>query len=66
MEKMSHLKQYEDAIVKYNKDLQLMLFSSFFDFHYQFVKELKQSISDSRNLKDIALKNKWNSVQVGY
>jgi hypothetical protein len=40
MKKMSHLKQYEDAIVKYNKDLQLMLFSSFFSFHYQFVKEL--------------------------
>jgi PAS domain S-box-containing protein len=60
MKKMSHLKQYEDAIVKYNKDLRinaLPVLSS--DFHYQFVKELKQSISDSRNLKDIALKNKW-------
>jgi hypothetical protein len=29
MKKMSHLKQYEDAIVKYNKDLQLMLFQFF-------------------------------------
>jgi hypothetical protein len=36
-----------------------MLFQFFLHFHYQFVKELKQSISDSRNLKDIALKNKW-------
>jgi hypothetical protein len=33
--------------------------------HYQFVKELKQSISDSRNLKDIALKTNGNSVRSG-
>jgi PAS domain S-box-containing protein len=57
---MGDLKQYEKAIVKYNKELRinaLPVLSS--DFHYQFVKELKQALSDSRNLKDIALKNKW-------
>jgi PAS domain S-box-containing protein len=57
---MSDLKQYEEAIVKYNKELRiksLPVVSS--DFHYQFVRELEHSLSDARSLKSIALKNKW-------
>jgi len=57
---MGDLKQYEEAIVKYNKELRiksLPVLSS--DFHYQFVKELKQSLCDLRDLKGMALRNKW-------
>ncbi len=57
---MSDLKQYEEAIVKYNKELRiksLPVISS--EFHYQFVNELKQSLCDLRDLKGMALRNNW-------
>jgi hypothetical protein len=63
MKKMSHLKQYEDYC--YTTSLQLMLFQFFLQFSLSIRKGIKQSISDSRNLKDIALKNKWDSVRSG-
>jgi PAS domain-containing protein len=59
---MKDLKQYEEAIVSYHNDLRIKSLPVLsLDFHYQFVKELKYSIVDLRNLKDIALKNKWES-----
>jgi PAS domain S-box-containing protein len=57
---MSNLKKYEEAIVNYHKDLRIRSLPVLsLDFHYQFVKELKHSLTDSRDLKGIALKNKW-------
>lgn len=57
---MINLKQYEEAIVKYHKDLRIKSLPVLsLDFHYQSVNELKHSLSDSRNLKGLALKNKW-------
>jgi PAS domain S-box-containing protein len=57
---MNDLKQYEKAIVKYQSDLRIKSFVVLsLDFHYHFVKQLKNSLLDFRNLKGIALKNKW-------
>lgn len=57
---MSDLKQYEEAIVKYHKELRiktLPVLSS--DFHYQFIDELKHSFTDLDSLRNIASNNKW-------
>ncbi|SDW19396.1 PAS domain-containing protein [Flavobacterium degerlachei] len=57
---MSNLKCYEEAIVKYHKDLRIKAVPILsLDFHYQFVEELKHSFTDLDNLKEMALKNKW-------
>ena len=57
---MSNLKQYEDAIVNYHSVLRiksLPIFSS--NFHYEFLKEVKESFLDLNSLKEIAHQNKW-------
>ena len=59
---MSNLKQYEEAIVNYHSVLRiksLPIFSS--NFHYEFLKEVKESFLDFNSLKDIAFQNKWKS-----
>jgi PAS domain S-box-containing protein len=59
---MSNLKQYEEAIVNYHSVLRiksLPIFSS--NFHYEFLKEVKESFLDFNSLKDIAYQNKWKS-----
>ena len=59
---MSNLKQYEEAIVNYHSVLRiksLPIFSS--NFHYEFLKEVKESFLDLNSLKDIAYQNKWKS-----
>jgi PAS domain S-box-containing protein len=59
---MSNLKQYEEAIVNYHSVLRiksLPIFSS--NFHYEFLKEVKESFLDLNSLKEIAQKNKWKS-----
>jgi PAS domain S-box-containing protein len=59
---MSNLKQYEEAIVNYHSILRvksLPIFSS--NFHYEFLKEVKESFLDLNSLKEIAQKNKWKS-----
>jgi PAS domain S-box-containing protein len=59
---MSDLKQYEEAIVKYHRNLRIKTLPVLsLDFHYQFVTELKHSLVDLRNLKSIALESKWKS-----
>ena len=57
---MSNLKQYEEAIVNYHSLLRvksLPVFSS--NFHYEFLKEIKQSFLDFSTLKEIAHQNRW-------
>ncbi|MFE3867631.1 PAS domain-containing protein [Flavobacterium sp. LS2P90] len=57
---MSNLKQYEEAIVYYNSGLRiksLPIFSS--NFHYEFLKEVKESFLDLNSLKEMAVKNRW-------
>lgn len=57
---MSNLKQYEEAIVGYHNVLRiksLPIFSS--NFHYEFLKEVKESFQDLNSLKEIANQNKW-------
>lgn len=59
---MSNLKQYEEAIVNYHSVLRiksLPIFSS--NFHYEFLKEVKESFLDLNSLKEIAQQNKWKS-----
>jgi PAS domain S-box-containing protein len=57
---MSNLKQYEEAIVYYNSGLKIKSLSIFsLDFHYEFLKEVKQSFRDLNSLKEIAVKNRW-------
>lgn len=57
---MSDLKQYEEAIANYNNGLRIKSQPVLsLDFHYQFVKELEQSLLDLRSLKGMAFENKW-------
>ena len=57
---MNGLKQYEEAIANYNSELRIKSRPVLsLDFHYQFVKELKRSLLDSRDLKAMAFQNKW-------
>ena len=59
---MSNLKQYEEAIVNYHSILRiksLPIFSS--NFHYEFLKEVKESFLDLNSLKEFARQNKWKS-----
>lgn len=57
---MRNLKQYEEAIVNYHNDLRIKSLPIFsLNFHYEFLKELKQSFFDLNSLKEIACQNKW-------
>jgi len=59
---MSNFKHYEEAIVNYHSILRiksLPIFSS--NFHYEFLKEVKESFIDLNSLKEIAHQNKWKS-----
>ncbi|EIA10139.1 PAS domain-containing protein [Flavobacterium frigoris] len=57
---MSDLKRYEEAIVKYHSDLRIKSVPVLsLEFYYQYIKELKESLVDFRNLKGLAFKNKW-------
>lgn len=57
---MSNLHQYEDAIVNYHNDLRIKTIPIFsLDFHYEFLREVKQSFFDLKILKEISTQNSW-------
>ena len=57
---MSNLNQYEGAIVNFHNNLRIKSLPVFsLDFHYEFLKEVKQSFLDLSILKEIAHQNKW-------
>ncbi|SHM81527.1 PAS domain-containing protein [Flavobacterium xinjiangense] len=57
---MSNLNQYEGAIVNYHNDLRIKSLPIVcVDFHYEFLKEVKQSFLDLKSLKEIAYQNRW-------
>ncbi|MFV5694335.1 PAS domain-containing protein [Flavobacterium sp. LB3P122] len=58
---MSDFPQYDEAIAKYHKCLNIKTTPVFsWDFHHEFLHELKSSFLDLDKLKLIALQNKWN------
>ena len=57
---MSNFKQYDEAAAKYHMDLSIKTLPIFsWDFHHEFLHELKNSFSDLNKLNSIASQNKW-------
>lgn len=57
---MSTFKQYDDATAKYQRSLRIKTLPLFsFDFHHEYVKDLKNTFVDTNKLKGIAAHNKW-------
>ena len=57
---MNNFRQYEDAIAKYHKCLSIKTLPVFsWDFHHEFLEEIKNSFLDISKLNSIASQNKW-------
>ncbi|TRX02229.1 PAS domain-containing protein [Flavobacterium gawalongense] len=57
---MNNFRQYEEAIAKYHKCLSIKTLPVFsWDFHHEFLHELKNSFLDLSKLNSIASQNKW-------
>lgn len=59
---MSNFQQYDEAIAKHHIGLSINKIPIFsWDFHHEFLQELKNSFLDLNKLKSIAVENKWNN-----
>lgn len=57
---MSNFKQYDEATAKFQRGLRIKTLPLFsFDFHHEYVKDLKNTFVDTNKLKGIATYNKW-------
>ena len=57
---MSGFIQYDEANAKFHRGLRIKTLPLYsFDFHHQYVKELKKTFVDTNKLKGIATHNKW-------
>ena len=57
---MSNFKQYDEANARYQHGLRIKTLPLFsFDFHHEYVKDLKNTFVDTNKLKGIANHNKW-------
>lgn len=57
---MSSFKQYDEANAKFQRGLRIKTLPLYsFNFHHEYVKELKNTFVDSNKLKVIATQNKW-------
>jgi PAS domain S-box-containing protein len=64
---MLNLRQYDEACAKYSQERDLKKVPVFsWDFHNEFINELKISFSDSNDLYSIARENKWLNYNWDY
>lgn len=59
---MSNLKQYDEATEKYHRNLNIKKVPVFcWDFHHEFLNELRSTFSDLHKLKVMATNSKWGT-----
>ncbi len=61
---MSNFKQYDEANAKFQSGLRIKTLPLYtFDFHHEYVKDLKNTFVDNTRLKVIATQNRWVEMQ---
>jgi PAS domain S-box-containing protein len=60
---MGNLKQYDEATAKYHKDINIKKAPIFsWEFHHEFLNEIKNSFLDISKLNNMGLKNQWEKT----
>jgi PAS domain S-box-containing protein len=60
---MGNLKQYDEATAMYHKDINIKKAPIFsWEFHHEFLNEIKNSFLDISKLNNMGLKNQWEKT----